>query len=96
MSNSTPPPEQIRVVGTCGNCRHWKDTNRDWDEIAKPTDPDTYEPMAMPFEVKVCKHPALLFCERPLETNGFAVADGSKYMANLYTAKDFGCVRHEI
>lgn len=61
-------------MSTCAICRHWTTSGREWDEIAKPTDPDTYEPMEMPFEVKVCKHPALLFCERPLETNGFASA----------------------
>jgi hypothetical protein len=47
------------------------------------------------FEVRICQHPRLLFCERPLEANGFAVADGSEYMANFYTAEDFGCVKHE-
>lgn len=65
------------------------------DSIIRPEDPDTYEPMVLPFEVRTCGHPKLLFCERPLERDGFAVADGSEYMAVLYTAEGFGCVRHE-
>ena len=51
--------------------------------------------MPTTFEVKQCKHPGLLFCERPLESNGFAVVDGSQYFAALATAEDFGCVRYE-
>ena len=42
-----------------------------------------------------CRHPKLLFCERPLERDGFSVADGSEYFAAFYTGPDFGCVRHE-
>lgn len=55
----------------------------------------THTPMVMPFEVRICEHPAQTFCERPVEKNGFGVADGSEYMAVLATAEDFGCVRHE-
>lgn len=47
------------------------------------------------FAVRQCMNPKLLFCERPLTSDGFAVADGSEYMANLYTAEDFGCVKWE-
>ena len=84
------------MSGRCKTCVHWKlDPGRTWDTITQPHDPDTYKPMKMPFEVRQCQHPKLLFCERPLEIDGFAVADGSEYMANLYTAEDFGCVRHE-
>jgi hypothetical protein len=80
----------------CSTCRYWKLADKeDYDEIRRPPDPDTYEDMEMPFEVGECRHPKLLFCERPLEPNGFAICDGSNYMANLYTAESFGCVRHE-
>lgn len=49
----------------------------------------------MPFAVRRCMHPKLLFCERPVEDDGFCVADGSIYRAALYTAERFGCVLHE-
>lgn len=65
------------------------------DEICHPTDPDTYEPMVMPFAVKLCRHPKQTFAERPVEADGFGVVDGSEYYARLITAEDFGCVRHE-
>jgi hypothetical protein len=77
----------------CRTCAHWK--NDTFSYIMDPVDPDTYQPMEMPFEVRRCVHPRLLFCERPLEADGFAVADGSNYYAAFYTAEDFGCVKHE-
>lgn len=90
---------------SCKTCRHWKQAGNTWDdgsehldnwnEITMPVDPDTYQPMEMPFEVRQCRNPKLLFCERPLESDGYAVADGSQYMARLYTAEDFGCALHE-
>lgn len=82
-------------MSTCSTCKHWTVGDRYWDPIIAPEDPDTWEPMVMPFEVKVCKHPELLFCERPVDPAGFAVADGSTYMANFYTGPDFGCIKHE-
>ena len=85
------------MIPTCRTCKHWTVNGPigDDDPIITPIDPDTYEPMKIGFEVRICNHPRLLFCERPLESDGFAVADGSEYMANLYTAQDFGCVLHE-
>ena len=83
---------------TCKTCKHWLFSGVEYGperDLCAPVDPDTYEPMAMPFEVRACKHPALTFCERPVEANGFGVADGSEYMAILVTGPDFGCVRHE-
>jgi hypothetical protein len=83
-------------VSACRTCAFWVIPERhQYDQILHPVDPDTYEPMDTGFEVRICQHPRLLFCERPLEANGFAVADGSEYMANFYTAEDFGCVKHE-
>lgn len=84
--------------GRCRSCTYWKTNQTDRtlsDNITHPVDPDTYEPMEMPFEVRECAHPRLAFCERPVEQDGFAVADGSQYMATLYTAEDFGCVKWE-
>lgn len=79
----------------CKTCVHWsKKSDGGWNQILEPTDPDTYEPMVFEFEVRECTNPRLLFCERPLDRDGFAVADGSEYMANLYTAEGFGCVLH--
>jgi hypothetical protein len=85
---------------TCKTCRHWKFlTNHPNSWIARPycqpEDPETGELMAMPFVVRECKHPAITFCERPVEPNGFGVADGSTYRAILVTGEDFGCIRHE-
>jgi hypothetical protein len=81
------------VQATCQTCAHWRDEEDDY--LLHPLDPDTYERMVFSFDVRRCTHPELLFCERPLDPRGFAVADGSEYMANLYTAESFGCVRHE-
>jgi hypothetical protein len=83
------------VKKSCRTCAHWQPPQMKWAVMTSPIDPDTSEPMAFNFEVRECKHPQLLFCERPLEANGFAVADGSYYYAGLFTAQDFGCVRHE-
>ena len=85
-----PPTRLLR----CAACKHWTDTD-EWNEITHPRDPDTYQEMEMSFTVKRCTNPNLLFCERPLESNGFAVADGSTYFAAFFTAEDFGCVQWE-
>jgi hypothetical protein len=79
----------------CKTCRFWEIVQRDYDPIAHPIDPDTYEPMDLPFEVRLCQHPDILFAERPLKDIGAALMDGSQYMALLYTAENFGCVLHE-
>lgn len=78
-------------IGTCRTCVHWEKSD---SHVVAPLDPDTYEPIKAEFEVRECTHPKLLFCERPYESNGFAVCDGSTYMASLFTAEDFGCARH--
>lgn len=81
---------------TCDTCKHWQDyDNGFYDDILRPRDPDTYEPMELPFDVRMCTSPKLLFCERPVEENGATVRDGSEYKAELLTAAKFGCVLHE-
>lgn len=84
---------------TCKTCKHWFwKTYHGYtphEGIVRPLDEDTYQPKEMSFEVKHCNHPELMFCERPLVPDGFCVADGSGYMANLITGSDFGCVKHE-
>ena len=86
-------------MSRCKTCKHWQkseDGDYQTEKYTKPYDPDTYEPMLnMPFEVRECKHPKLLFCERPVENPGFAVADGSTYFAAFFTSEEFGCVMHE-
>ena len=82
------------MADLCKTCAHWPASGLDWDEYERPLDQDTFEPMETGFNVRRCQHPKLLFCERPLEANGFAVKDGSTYFAALYTGEDFGCVRH--
>ena len=83
----------------CKTCKHWqykgRSENPNAGDLCAPVDPDTFREMAMPFEVRVCKHPGQKFHERPAETNGFGLVDGSQYYAALVTAEDFGCVRHE-
>lgn len=79
----------------CISCRHWIATDPEEDWILHPVDTDTWKRMELPFEVRECQHPAQTFCERPVERNGFGVADGSEYKARLFTGPDFGCVRHE-
>lgn len=85
-------------MNTCKTCKHWITPDEDWDEkqVADYRDPKTLEPITPPFEVRICKHPAKRFCQRPVEKDGFAVSDGmSNYFACLATAEEFGCVRHE-
>ncbi len=80
----------------CKTCKHWfKEMDGRGSQITDPVDPDTYEPMEMPFEVRRCANERILFYERPLESVGAAVVDGSEYIAALLTAEDFGCVLHE-
>lgn len=82
----------------CRDCKHWGVEPREYDRIVTPEDPDTYEPMdpsLLAFKVNRCDNPALHRFERPTESNGFAVNDGSEYFAALYTGEDFGCVRFE-
>lgn len=95
------PPKPVKDSGKemkCKNCRYWgnlKGEEGRLSEYYSPTDPDTFEPMASEFKVKHCTNPKLLFCERPLDKNGFSVVDGSNYFASLITAEDFGCVLFE-
>ncbi len=83
---------------TCDTCEFWKKTDESDSRathIRCPTDSDTGEPMELPFEVRECKCPRLLFCERPVEEDGACVVDGSEYFAALITAPKFGCVFHK-
>lgn len=82
-------------MNNCATCKHWTPPEDFYDEICTPLDQDTFEPMTMPFEVRMCQHPAKTFCERPVEANGFGLADASTYRATLYTGPEFGCIRHE-
>ncbi len=85
-------------MNTCKTCQRWKldPPDDDWqaDAICRPLDPDTYQPMNRGFETRKCTLPHT-FYEPPVERNGFALCDGSQYHAALYTAEDFGCIRHE-
>jgi len=83
----------------CKTCKHWltpdESENYNKADMCSYRDPTTFENINAPFEVRICEHPSQRFCERPLEKDGFSVADGSTYFACLATAEDFGCVRHE-
>lgn len=95
-------------MNTCKTCLHWvipQDSEDSYRcrEIASPRDPVTYkqekteEAIAAKwgYNVRVCKHPKLEFCQRP-EQDGFALVDGSEYYAALVTGEDFGCVLYEL
>lgn len=83
----------------CKTCKHWQKPGEDAgireDDLCTPRDPDTYKPMDRGFEVRLCKEPTQAFCESPVKRDGFALTDGSTYMAAIATAEDFGCVLHE-
>lgn len=86
---------------TCKTCKHWKaigDSNfradQRADEVCRPFDPDTYEPMELGYEVRECKSPFLRWFETPGPSEA-ALVDGSEYYAALLTGEDFGCVNHE-
>lgn len=85
-------------MNTCKTCKHWQvdgDKNYQALHLCKPEDPYTGEPMQRGFEVRMCMQPTQTRFEPPVESNGFALTDGSDYYAALCTAEDFGCVRHE-
>lgn len=75
---------------TCKTCDFWEGK----DTVTNPDDPDTYEPMAFDFEVRLCGHPELTLFERPMDAYGFGVCDGSGFRAVFMTAENFGCIRH--
>ena len=88
-------------MNTCKTCAHWKNPkdppiSNDYlaDLLCDPWDIDTGKRMELTFEVRLCKHPAQTFSERPVEIDGFGVVDGSNFYARLVTAENFGCVRH--
>ncbi len=81
-------------MNTCKTCKHWVMPERGGHWITSPYDQDTGKPMVFEFEVRQCKSPALLFCERPITPDGFSVADGSEYFAALFTAEEFGCKQY--
>lgn len=86
-------------MNRCKTCCHWKKPTADDDHkvsaITEPTDPDTYEPMTLPYETRKCAHPQQAMFEHPPSNPGFALTDGSEYFAALCTTEDFGCVLHE-
>ena len=86
----------------CSSCVYWqRDENRYNRAIDSDENPATLEPWEsederkawFPFEVRYCKHPKLLFYQRP-ERNGASVFDGSDYLAYLATGPEYGCVNH--
>ena len=83
---------------TCRSCKWWSEPEDQLGEehsVLHPLDPDTFEPMVFPFEVRICKCPRILFGEHPVESGGACVIDGSGYMAKLLTAENFSCSLHK-
>lgn len=87
-------------MNTCKTCMHWKDPQSDdiyAEGLCSPLDPEAgFQPMERGFASKVCKLPTQTFGEAPVERNGFALVDGSRFYAVLVTAEDFGCLRHVL
>lgn len=84
-------------MNTCDTCKHWKKAE-DWDELCNPIiwneDGERITP-EYSFQVRICRHPKLRFCERPLSPDEAAVKDASHYCADLCTGPKFGCTAHE-
>ena len=101
--SSTQEASSLHSLVRCLGCRWWQaDENRYNCAIDPQENPATYEPWEseeerrklFPYEVRYCKHPKVLFYERPA-ADGAAVFDGSEYMAYLATGPEFGCVNGE-
>ena len=82
-------------MNTCKTCLHWvePDDSENWNSyrIATPIDMDTYEPMTVSFEMRICKSPKICYFERPPEPDGVTLVDGSEYYARMLTGESFGC-----
>jgi len=77
----------------CQECNWWRDDEpEEWDPLLHPVDVDTCERMVMPWVIRECKCPDILFYDRPVKRNQATVQDGSEYFARLCTGPDFGCV----
>lgn len=79
----------------CKSCKYWVDPKHSYDMLIYPTDEDTYEEKKMPFRVRECRSPHLLFLERPVTPHQATLEDGSGYKARMVTGPDFGCVNWE-
>ena len=86
-------------MSTCKTCAYWmapgKNDSYKYTSICTPRDPDTFQPMDRGFETRICRMPTQTLFEAPVESNSFALTDGSEYLAVLATGEDFGCVRHQ-
>lgn len=103
-SNEAAPTGCLHSVVRCSGCVFWQhDENRYNNAIAPEYNPATGDDWAseeerltwFPYEVRYCKHPKVLFYQRP-DVDGAAVFDGSDYLAYLATGPDFGCVNGEM
>ena len=82
----------------CKDCKFWYDSRGEWcfgHMIINPIDPDTDDPMEMPFEVRECKSPKITLFERNPDPSGVSLTDASEYFARMCTGPDFGCVNFE-
>ena len=75
----------------CKECKYWKKPN-EYDEIATPIDQDTYKPMVLPFEVRICESENITLFERNPNSNGVSLRDGSDFHCAMYTGEDYGCI----
>lgn len=84
-------------MNMCKTCKWWdiREESQNFDEILFPEDPKTFEPMTMPFEVRECLCPDLLFNVRPKRPDQATTYDGEGYKGGLKTGCDFGCTNHE-
>ncbi len=83
----------------CETCQYWLlgEESR-YSRVIFPEDPETGDQeededknaAKWGYKVRRCKHPRLLFYQRP-DKDAAAVCDGSEYRAELLTGPDFGC-----
>jgi hypothetical protein len=83
-------------MNRCRNCKYWQIpegcNGYVSDSIYNPIDPDTFESMKMPFEVRECKSGNITLFERNPNPKGVSLQDGSDYFATMYTGPLYGCV----
>ena len=83
----------------CKTCKYWQYSGNSYhheDRLLRPVAPATQAPIALGFEVRLCRHPLLTHDEPPTDRRGLALGEtGGEYLPCLATAEDFGCVLHE-
>lgn len=78
----------------CKNCKFWGKDGKEKFYL-EYFDSEGNE-IKTAYEIALCNHTKLLFCEPPYEKDGFSISDASGYKAWLTTAEGFGCIKGEL